>query len=195
MIKTILFFSKFTLSLVATIPKLIEVKNMEKNHPQGEILKKSNKVARDWARGRLKDAGARLHITGENNIPKDRAVLFVSNHQSNVDVAIFLAAIEKDKGYIAKEELIKVPLLSHWMKNINCVFMDRSDLRKSAKAIFEGVNILKNGYSLVIFPEGTRSKSSTMLPFKQASLKTATKAKVPIIPVTIDGSYKVLEEN
>ena len=73
--------------------------------------------------------------------------------------------------------------------------MDRSSLKKSAAAIIEGVNILKNGYSLVIFPEGTRSKGGPMCEFKAGSFKLATKAKVPIVPVTINGSYKLMEAN
>ena len=78
---------------------------------------------------------------------------------------------------------------------MNCVFMDRSNIRKSAEAIVEGVNIIKSGYSLVIFPEGTRSKSNLIGEFKAGSFKLATKSKAPIVPVSIKDSYKLMEAN
>ncbi len=194
MIKTISFFADFAISLAATVPKLNKVKKI-KEISNEEFLKESNKIAREWARGRLKKIGANIHVIGEENLKKHKTVLFVSNHQSYADIAVFLANIDMDKGFVAKEELIKFPVLSDWMKNINCVFMDRSDLKKSGKAIIDGINILKSGYSMVIFPEGTRSKSSNLLEFKSASLKMAAKAKVPIVPVSLDGTYKILEEH
>ncbi|MEA4826022.1 MAG: lysophospholipid acyltransferase family protein, partial [Clostridium sp.] len=95
----------------------------------------------------------------------------------------------------AKKEMAKIPLISRWMRNIRCVFIDRKNVRESLKAINEGANNLKNGYSMVIFPEGTRSKSHNIGEFKKGSLKMATKAKVPIVPITIDGSYKIFEEH
>ncbi len=73
--------------------------------------------------------------------------------------------------------------------------MDRNDIKQSAKTILEGIRLLKSGHSMVVFPEGTRSKGEQMGEFKAGSFKLATKAKVPIIPVTIDGSYKIMEGN
>jgi len=73
--------------------------------------------------------------------------------------------------------------------------MDRSNLRKSAAAIIEGVKIIKAGHSLVIFPEGTRSKGGPLGEFKAGSFKLATKSNAPIVPITINGSYKLMEAN
>ena len=73
--------------------------------------------------------------------------------------------------------------------------MDRENTREAIKVILEGVNYLKEGHSLCIFPEGTRSKSNNVGSFKKGSLKLALKSGVPIVPVTIDGAYKILEEN
>ena len=99
------------------------------------------------------------------------------------------------KGFIAKKELEKWPMISTWMKYINCIFMDRSNLRKSAEAIVMGTKLLKNGYSMVIFPEGTRSKGGPIKDFKAGSFKLATKSGSLIVPVTINGTYKLLEAN
>ena len=102
--------------------------------------------------------------------------------------------IDKPKGFIAKIELSKLPLVHTWMKLIQCVFMDRKDLRQSLKAMDQGIQILKSGQSMVIFPEGTRSKGGPMGEFKKGSLRLAQKTNVPIVPIAISGSYKIMEE-
>lgn len=119
----------------------------------------------------------------------------MSNHQSNFDIPLLMVYVDKFKGFVAKTELKKVPILRDWMEEINCVFMDRNDLRQSVKTIIEGIKLIKAGNSLVIFPEGTRSKGGPMGEFKAGSFKLATKPKVPIVPITINGSAKLMEQN
>lgn len=195
MIRTIIWYFTFVVSLILTSPFILKAKYLDK---KGLIEKRdsyANAVTSKWARIQLKVSGAKINVHGLENIPRDIPVLFISNHQSNFDINLFMSIIDKPKGYVSKIEMKKLPIISTWMKYIHCVFMDRSSLKKSAAAIIEGVNILKSGYSLVIFPEGTRSKSDTVGEFKAGSFKLATKAKVPIVPVTIKGSYKLMEAN
>ncbi|NME83892.1 lysophospholipid acyltransferase family protein [Clostridium sp. SM-530-WT-3G] len=154
-----------------------------------------HKVTTRWAKSVMKLAGARITVVGQENIPKDKTALFVSNHQSNFDIPLLMSSIDVPKGFIAKKELEKWPMISTWMKYINCIFMDRSNLRKSAEAIVQGTKLLKNGYSMVIFPEGTRSKGGPIQDFKAGSFKLATKSGCLIVPVTINGTYKLLEAN
>mgnify|MGYP002625361174 CR=1 FL=1 len=153
------------------------------------------KLSHWWANFVVKLSGCKVHVEGLENIPKDRASLFVSNHQSNFDIPLLMSIIDTPKGFIAKKELENIPLLSNWMKSIQCVFMDRDNLRQSAESIVKGINILKSGHSMVIFPEGTRSKGKTHSDFKAGSFKLATKSKALIVPVTLDGTYNVLEKN
>ena len=143
----------------------------------------------------LKVAGASVKVTGAENVPLDRTVLFVSNHQGSFDIPIMLGCIDKPKAFIAKVELLKMPIISTWMKQLNCVFLDRNDPRQSLRTMNEATEYLKKGYSMVIFPEGTRSKGRTMGEFKAGSLRIGMKAGVPIIPVTIKGSFKLMEQN
>lgn len=96
-------------------------------------------------------------------------------------------------GFIAKQQIRKTPLVGSWMKESRSVFIDRENPRQMVAAIDAGVENLKKGFPMVIFPEGTRSLSSTMGKFKKGSLKLATKIGAPIVPMTIDGSYRVLE--
>jgi len=181
--------------MIATVPKILLTKRKKKTMPPKDFAEMAYLTVQNYAAKHIKLVGANVQVVGVENIPHDRAVLFVSNHQGLFDIAVFLASIPTPKGLIAKTELKKIPILRTWMSYINCVFMDRKDLKKSAKAILDGVEILKSGYSMVIFPEGTRTRGSTPIDFRAGSFKLATKAKVPIVPVTMDGTYKLMEAN
>ena len=99
------------------------------------------------------------------------------------------------KGFVAKVELGKFPFINEWMKRIHCLFMDRSDIKQSAQIIVEGIKQLKSGINMVIFPEGTRSKTGKLGEFKAGSFKLATKSKRPLVPITIDGTRNIMEAN
>jgi 1-acyl-sn-glycerol-3-phosphate acyltransferase len=195
MIRTIFFYPGMLISLLVASIFRIKIKFLaNKGDVQGrnEYI---HKVTYLWAKFIMRIAGAKVSVIGLENLPKNQTVLFVSNHQSNFDIPLLLSAIDIPKGFIAKKELAKWPLISTWMKYINCIFMDRDNLRKSAESIVEGINLLKSGHSMVIFPEGTRSKGKTVDEFKGGSFKLATKSKCPIIPLTINGTYKLMEDN
>lgn len=195
MIRTIIFYPLLILSLLLTYIarfKLIFLNSEDNKQKRTEYI---HKVTFTWAKFVMKLAGANITVKGLENIPKDKTVLFVSNHQSNFDIPLLMSCIDVPKGFIAKKELEKWPFISSWMKYIHCIFMDRDNLRKSAESIVEGINLLKSGYSMVIFPEGTRSKGKPVAEFKGGSFKLATKSKCPIVPITINGTYKLLEQN
>lgn len=154
----------------------------------------ADEKAREWMGDLLKLAGCKVTVEGLDNVPKDRAVLYIANHQSNFDIPLMITQLPGKKGFIAKIETLKMPIVSDWMKFMHCVFMDRSDIRKQVKSISEGVGILKSGHSMVLFPEGTRSPDGKLLEFKPGGMKLATKSGVPIIPVTIDGSMNLMKK-
>jgi len=192
MLRTVTWIIYFILRILIITPKLIKVKSLDKQNRIGERDELIHKVAVSWGRDLMKLSGSQIKVIGEENIPKDKAVLFVSNHQSNLDIPILLGYIDKPKAFIAKIELSKFPVLSTWMKYMNCVFIDRSDVRQSLRAIKEGTKLLKEGYSFVVFPEGTRSKDGTLGEFKPGSLKLATKSGAPIVPITIKGANDIM---
>lgn len=138
--------------------------------------------------------GTNITVTGTENVPTDEAVLFVGNHQGNMDIPLLYTTSPQPMGFVAKKEMEKLPVLGTWMKERLCVFMDRENPRESLKTIAEAVQYLKDGHSMAIFPEGTRSKNPEMGEFKSGSLRIALKAGVKVIPVTISGSYKLMEE-
>ena len=195
MFRTILFYPSIVLSLIVSIlalPKMWYLKTKGRLEERTLFI---HKVTYKWAKFVMKMSGAKVTVKGLENVPTDKTVLFMSNHQSFFDIPLLMSAVDMPKGFIAKKELGTWPGISTWMRYIQCVFMDRDNIRKSAEAIIQGINILKSGYSMVIFPEGTRSKGGETHEFKAGSFKLATKPKVPIIPVTINGSYKLLEKN
>lgn len=140
--------------------------------------------------------GARATVIGTENIPTDRAVVFIGNHRSLLDVVLAGKLIPFPVGFIAKIELEKVPLLRLLMRDINCLFLDREDNRQGLKVILNAIDLVKGGQSMFIFPEGTRSKEEgKFLPFHAGSFKVATKAKAPIVPVTIGGTGDIFDDH
>lgn len=140
----------------------------------------------------LKKSHTETVVKGKENIPEGPC-LFVSNHQAIFDAFLLVANINKLTGFIAKKEIKKIPLLGWWLSEIHTVYIDRNNVREGMKAINLGVDNLKKGCSMIIFPEGTRSLKSEMGEFKKGSMKLALKANVPVVPITVDGTYRVLE--
>lgn len=140
--------------------------------------------------------GGPTKVSGTENIPTDRPVLFVANHRSLLDIVLCLSLIPVPVGFIAKIELEKIPLLRMQMRDINCLFLDRKDNKQGLKVILKAIEQVKGGQSMFVFPEGTRSKEEgTILPFHAGSFKIATKPKVPVVPITIVGMGDILEDH
>lgn len=140
--------------------------------------------------------GGKATVIGTENIPTDRAVVFVGNHRSLLDIVLAGKLIPFPVGFIAKIELKKIPLLSLQMRDINCLFLDRKDNRQALQVVLKAIELVKGGQSMFVFPEGTRSKEEgKILPFHAGSFKIATKAGAPIVPVTIVGMGDVLEDH
>lgn len=175
-------------------------KNIEKYRAEGNFEKEREYIRLaeyEWANRLLEDFSMDLHVHGEENLPKEGPVVFIGNHQGYADIVAFCASLAKyiQYGYVAKNELEKVPLYGAWIKRIRSVLIKRDDPRESLKTIEEGIELINNGFSMLIFPEGTRSKSAEMGEFKRGAFKLATKPGVPIVPVTIMGSWRAIEEN
>ena len=147
-----------------------------------------------WSKFTINVVGMDIRVEGRENIP-DKTCLFVGNHTSILDIPVIFYSADRHIGFISKKEVLKVPVLSYWLERGKCIALDRQNPRDAVRMISEGVKNLKEGYSMMIFPEGTRSLDGKTLPFKKGSMKLATKAKVPIVPVTIDASFTSFEEN
>lgn len=141
-------------------------------------------------------SGTKVTYIGEENVPKDQAVLYIGNHRSFFDIIIAYTRCPDLTGFIAKKELIKAPLFNVWMMYLHCLFLDRNNIKEGLKTILAGIEKIKNGISIFIFPEGTRNKGESdleLLPFHEGSFKLATKTGCPIIPVSISNTIQIFE--
>lgn len=193
MIRFLLTSSFVILFLIFSIPILILEWIIGKYNPK--LKNRTTQAMVKWAfRGCSILAGVSLEVIGREHIPQEGAVLYVGNHSSYFDIVLTYLCFPHPTGYVAKAEMSKLPLLSIWMKNIHCLFLDRNNIKEGMKAILKGIEELKSGISICIFPEGTRNTSpDIILPFREGSFRMAEKAKCPIIPVSINNSSAVWE--
>lgn len=147
-----------------------------------------------WATGILKRTKSTFHVEGLELIPEG-PVLFVSNHEGNFDIPALIAHIPKPFSFMSKIEVKKLPIISEWMDAMNCVFIDRTDRRSAMRSIPDMIEKLTNGHSMIIFPEGTRSKGTGVKEFKSGFARIAKDAHVQIVPIAISGTSKIMEKN
>jgi 1-acyl-sn-glycerol-3-phosphate acyltransferase len=139
--------------------------------------------------------GVKRTIIGLENIPKNEAVLYISNHRSYFDIPVAYSSVPTLTSFMAKKEIAKIPFLSYWMRFLQCLFLDREDIKQGLKTVLKGIDLVKSGYSVFISPEGTRSQTKEMLPFKEGSFKIAEKTGCAIIPVAILNTDEVFENH
>ena len=162
-----------------------------------DLKNKSSLAIVNWAfRVCLFLAGTSVTVIGEENVPKDVPVLYIGNHRSYFDILITYIRVPRPTGYIAKKEMLRYPLLSNWMKNLHCLFLDRKDIKQGLKTILTAIEKVKSGISICIFPEGTRNRvNDTFMEFHEGSFKIAEKTGWPIIPMSINNSAQIFEDH
>lgn len=149
-----------------------------------------------WARVLLWAGGVTMQVEGKENCDKARPTIYVSNHQSTLDVPLLLQALMPvDFRFVAKKALQYVPVMGWYMLMAGFVFIDRSSRRGSVRSLEAAGEKIRRGTSIVMFPEGTRSENGEILPFKKGPFAVAVAARVPICPVAIEGSYKIMPKN
>lgn len=167
------------------------------------LIGKFNKRAKDISSLRLIQwvfkvilfiSGVKTTVIGYENIPKDEPVLFIGNHRGIFDILITYSRMPNLTGYISKKEMIKVPVISRWMKLLYCLFLDRDNIKEGLKTILTGIEQINNGVSMVIFPEGTRNKEDGLLPFHAGSFKLADKTNCKIIPMVQHNTEAIFEK-
>lgn len=193
--RTMAFFLYFFGYLFYSIPFLNKARKFNDNSLTVEEQDQFKQThAKKWASKLVQISGANVTVLGEENIPSG-SVLIVANHEGNFDIPVLISSLKKPFGFISKIEVKKIPVVYRWMEVMNCVFMDRKDRRQSIKAIRSGIALMKEGHSIAVFPEGTRSKGGPVGEFKAGSLRLATDAKSPIVPVVIKGTSQLMEKN
>lgn len=180
----------------SSLPLLIGEKILWKNDKKRQ-QEYCLKVVQSMFRLMLRVTGSTVTVKGRENIP-DQAVLYVGNHRSYFDILVGYVTVPGLTGFVAKREMLRYPVLRDWMRNVNCLFLDRGDIKAGLKTILDGIEKIKEGVSIWIFPEGTRNTNYDvldMLPFKEGSLKIAEKSGCPVVPVAITGTQEIFEQH
>lgn len=189
MLKAVLFlflFVPFTLFIILTG---VPVTFLD---PTGRFL---HNYAKLWGRGGLLLAGVKCELSGTENIPAGTPVIFMGNHQGNFDILALFASLPGQFRWLAKKELFDIPLFGYAMARAGYISIDRSNPRQALKSIKNAAERIRGGASVVIFPEGTRTRDGALLPFKRGGFQLAAKAGVPVIPFAITGSMQVNPRN
>lgn len=195
MFRTISVLFKVIIYMLKKQKLLKKVKKLEKEGKEQEVKDIIAPLVIDWAKYCVDVTGSQVEVVGIENVPTDRNVVYIGNHQGIFDIPLLLGYIPYQKAFIAKIEILKIPMISDWMKLMKCVFIARKNPRQSIEAMHQGIENVKNGYSMVIFPEGTRSKGGPVKEFKPGSFKLAFQSGADVVPVTIDGTWKLYEEH
>ena len=191
MVRTVIFFIVFWGYQICILPILLALLVRRARGHHEAVRRTAGRVAWVWSELLMGVAGARLRIWGEVNLPLDKPVLYVSNHQGAFDVPLALIAIGRPVAFISKIEMARIPSIGAWMKLKGCIFVDRGRVATAQQTLDEAVQALKDGVSLVVFPEGTRSGGREMRPFKAGFARIAIRSGAPIVPIVMNGTYKM----
>ena len=154
-----------------------------------------NKVAAIWARFILAASRIKVEVTGLSNIDPSKSYIYMSNHQGNFDIPILQAYLPVQFRWLAKAELFNIPVFGYAMGRAGHISIDRSDLKSALKSLKNAARIIRNGVSVLIFPEGTRSCDGNIRQFKKGGFILSVDSGVPIVPVIIHGLWPLMLKN
>ncbi len=149
-------------------------------------------VARLWGRTILWVSGVRVEIHGLANRPSDRACIYMANHQGNFDIPVLLGRLPVQFRWLAKAELFKIPIFGRSMRSAGYIGIDRSNREAAFASLDQAAETIRAGTSIMIFPEGTRSRDGALLPFKKGGFVMAVEAGVPVVPIAITGTHAIM---
>ena len=195
MVRTVIFFIIFWLYQICIFPILLLLGGGQLLGHRHAVRRIAGRVAWTWSKVLMGVAGARLTRRGEVHLPPDQPALYVSNHQGAFDIPLALLSIKRPVGFFSKIELARVPSIGSWMKLMGCIFVERGNTASALQSLDEAVQALRDGVSLVIFPEGTRSGSEKMKHFKTGFARMAIRAEVPIVPMVMKGTYRLKQKD
>ena len=149
-------------------------------------------LARMWGRSILWISGLHVQVVGLENIDASRSAIYMSNHQSNFDIPVFFSALPIQFRWLAKAELFKIPIFGQAMRRAGYISVDRSNTKSALVSLKKAAQSIRNGTSVLIFPEGTRSEDALLLPLKTGGFILALDAGVPIVPMAVQGTFAVM---
>ncbi|HID39773.1 MAG TPA: 1-acyl-sn-glycerol-3-phosphate acyltransferase [Calditrichaeota bacterium] len=154
-----------------------------------------NWVIRTWAKGIIKASGIKVEIEGLDRFDHDKAYIVIANHQGNFDILVLSQYLPLTARFVAKKELFRIPLFAQGMRLAGMIEIDRGNSAKARATLQRTVDVIRSGVSVIIFPEGTRSKDGTIQRFKKGGFILALDTGVPLLPVSISGSRYIMQKN
>lgn len=151
-------------------------------------------VARLWGKIQLRITGTRVRIQGFEQIDPEKSYILVSNHQSTFDIFALLGYLPIQFRWTAKAELFHTPFMGWAMSRIGYIPIERDSPKKAYRSMLRAAEVVRNGVSVIIFPEGTRSPDGNLQPFKKGVFLLALKSRAPILPITIQGTSKIMRK-
>ncbi len=148
--------------------------------------------AKLWGKVALLVNRVEVRVQGMEQLDGKGPYIFMSNHQGYYDIFAFLSHLPYQFKWLAKKELFSVPFLGWTMAAVGYISIDRGGTRDTVEAMNEAAKRIRDGMSVVIFPEGSRSPDGSIQPFKRGGFTLAIKSKVPIVPVAISGSREII---
>jgi len=163
--------------------------------PFGKYNRLTNATARVWAKSILLTAGTKVETYGLEKIDVSKPHIFVGNHQSHFDVLSTFSILPVTARFVAKKELFKFPVFGWAMTAAGIIKIDRANREKSLKSIEKAIQTIKNGVSVILFPEGTRSHDGEINSFKKGAFVMSVKGQIPIVPLSISGTRYILKKH
>lgn len=182
------------LGLMAVLSTLVAAPAQILAHRRAPTARTFSRWSRRWGRWILQPGGVRIEVEDHARLDPGKPCIFVANHQSALDILVLAAAVPYPFGFVAKAELEKTPILGAAIRHSACVFVDKRDPRTAVKSIQEAGERIRGGNSVFIFAEGERSYSGGLLPFQRGAFFLAVEAGVPLVPVSLLGAYRLLDE-
>jgi 1-acyl-sn-glycerol-3-phosphate acyltransferase len=145
-----------------------------------------------WSRKILRGAGTPVQVEGMERIPRDTPVVYASNHSSMFDIWALSAVLPGSTRFVAKQELTRIPLVGPAMLRGGHIAIDRTNRRRAFEAYEKAARTIQSGISPIVFPEGTRSRTGELLPFRNAPFGLAITAQVPLVPVYVHNTFEIL---
>lgn len=180
--------------LMTVLSTLVVAPSQILAHRREPSARTFSRWARRWGRWALRPSGVRLEVEDHAHLAPGQPCIFVANHQNALDILALSAAVPYPYGFVAKAELERTPLLGAAIRHSACVFVDKRDPRTAVKSVQEAGERIRGGNSVLIFAEGERSYSGGLLPFQRGAFFLAVEAGVPIVPVSLLGAYRLLDE-
>lgn len=149
-------------------------------------------IARFWANSILWVSRVKTRVTGAEKLTPGRSYIYMPNHQSNADIPLLLGRLPVQFRWLAKAELFKIPIFGRAMHGVGYISIDRSNRKSAFESLARAARTIRDGTSVLIFPEGTRSRDGRLLSFKKGGFVLAVDSGVPIVPVIIRGTRNII---